>query len=90
MKQISAPELAAWLADAGRAKPLLLDVREPWEFETARDLCEQVCVRLMRNNPPNVTAGEVIPLQERLTRGRDSTRCLQNHRLAVHTGREVR
>ncbi len=36
MKQISAPELAAWLADAGREKPLLLDVREPWEFEKAR------------------------------------------------------
>jgi rhodanese-related sulfurtransferase len=28
--------LAAWLADAGRAKPLLLDVREPWEHQTAR------------------------------------------------------
>ena len=36
MRQISAPELAAWLADAGRDKPLLLDVREPWEFEKAR------------------------------------------------------
>lgn len=36
MKQISAPELAAWLADASREKPLLLDVREPWEFERAR------------------------------------------------------
>jgi rhodanese-related sulfurtransferase len=36
MEQISAPELAAWLADAGRGKPLLLDVREPWEFERAR------------------------------------------------------
>ena len=36
MKQISAPDLAAWLADAGRAKPLLLDVREPWEFDKAR------------------------------------------------------
>jgi rhodanese-related sulfurtransferase len=36
MKQISAPDLAAWLADAGREKPVLLDVREPWEFERAR------------------------------------------------------
>ena len=36
MKQISAPELAAWLADASREKPLLLDVREPWEFERAK------------------------------------------------------
>jgi len=36
MKQISAQDLAAWLADAGREQPLLLDVREPWEFERAR------------------------------------------------------
>jgi rhodanese-related sulfurtransferase len=36
MKQISAPDLAAWLADAGREPPLLLDVREPWEYEKAR------------------------------------------------------
>lgn len=35
MKSISALELAAWLADAGREKPLLLDVREPWEYEKA-------------------------------------------------------
>ena len=36
MKQLSAPELAAWLADADRAKPLLLDVREPWENSVCR------------------------------------------------------
>jgi rhodanese-related sulfurtransferase len=36
MKEIKPPQLAAWLADAGREKPLLLDVREPWEFERAR------------------------------------------------------
>lgn len=36
MRSISAPELAAWLADPGRAKPLLLDVREPWEYQKAR------------------------------------------------------
>jgi rhodanese-related sulfurtransferase len=36
LKNISPAELAAWLADAQRPKPVLLDVREPWEFETAR------------------------------------------------------
>lgn len=36
MKQITPSELAAWLADAGRARPQLLDVREPWEWQTAR------------------------------------------------------
>ena len=34
MQHITAPELAAWLADPSRPKPLLLDVRENWEFET--------------------------------------------------------
>ena len=36
MQQISPSDLAAWLADAGRDQPVLLDVREPWEFEKAR------------------------------------------------------
>lgn len=36
MRQISPQDLAAWLADVGREKPQLLDVREPWEFEKAR------------------------------------------------------
>lgn len=34
MQQISALQLAATLKRTGEAKPLLLDVREPWEFET--------------------------------------------------------
>jgi rhodanese-related sulfurtransferase len=36
MREITPGELAAWLADASRKKPLLLDVREPWEVEKAR------------------------------------------------------
>jgi rhodanese-related sulfurtransferase len=36
MKQISPAELATWLADSARDKPVLLDVREPWEYERAR------------------------------------------------------
>jgi rhodanese-related sulfurtransferase len=34
MNHLTAPELAAWLADASRPRPLLLDVREKWEYET--------------------------------------------------------
>jgi rhodanese-related sulfurtransferase len=34
MQHLTAPELAAWLADDSRATPFLLDVREPWEFDT--------------------------------------------------------
>ncbi|MDP3670363.1 MAG: rhodanese-like domain-containing protein [Telluria sp.] len=36
MQHMTAPELAAWLADPSRERPLLLDVRENWEFETCR------------------------------------------------------
>lgn len=36
IKQISPAELAAWLADKSRERPLLLDVREPWEHDKAR------------------------------------------------------
>ena len=36
MKTVSVRELAGWLADAERAKPLLLDVREPWEQQICR------------------------------------------------------
>lgn len=36
MRSITPAELAAWLADEAREKPLLLDVREPWEHEKAR------------------------------------------------------
>jgi rhodanese-related sulfurtransferase len=36
MRQITAPELATWLADPAREQPLLLDVREDWEFQTCK------------------------------------------------------
>ena len=31
IQPLSARDLAAWLADPARPRPLLLDVREPWE-----------------------------------------------------------
>ena len=34
MQHITAPELATWLADNGKPSPVLLDVREPWEYQT--------------------------------------------------------
>lgn len=32
MQQITAPQLQEWLSDNTRPPPVLLDVREPWEF----------------------------------------------------------
>lgn len=34
--QIAPAELAAWRADAARAAPVVVDVREPWEYERCR------------------------------------------------------
>jgi rhodanese-related sulfurtransferase len=36
MQQINASQLAQWLADPAREKPMLLDVREPWEYDLCR------------------------------------------------------
>lgn len=35
LREITARELADWLADESRPRPLLLDVREPWEVALA-------------------------------------------------------
>jgi len=36
MKNLSVAELSQWLADTQRERPLLLDVREAWEFALCR------------------------------------------------------
>ncbi|MFN3565398.1 MAG: rhodanese-like domain-containing protein [Burkholderiaceae bacterium] len=48
MKTLTAPELARWLKDETRPKPLLLDVREPWEFQICRiDGSEPIPIRTL-------------------------------------------
>jgi rhodanese-related sulfurtransferase len=34
MQHLTVQELAMWLADVSRPQPVLLDVRETWEYET--------------------------------------------------------
>lgn len=34
--RLTSADLAAWRADASRAAPVVVDVREPWEFERCR------------------------------------------------------
>jgi len=57
MKQIAPAELARWLADPARAKPVLLDVREPWEFQT----CHIAGSRHVPMNEIPARAGETDP-----------------------------
>jgi rhodanese-related sulfurtransferase len=59
MQQLTAPEVAAWLADSARPAPLLLDVREPWEFET----CHLDGARLMPMNTVPARQQELDPEQ---------------------------
>ena len=60
MKNIAPAELARWLADASRKKPVLLDVREPWEFET----CHIEGSRHIPMGEVPSRAGEVDPEDE--------------------------
>ena len=36
MQQLTVVQLKEWLDDASRDKPVLIDVREPWEFDICR------------------------------------------------------
>jgi rhodanese-related sulfurtransferase len=36
MQQLSPTQLKSWLDDPARSKPVLLDVREPWELDVCR------------------------------------------------------
>lgn len=55
MQHITAPALSDWIADTSRAKPVLLDVREPWEYQT----CHIGGATLM---PMNTIPGRVAEL----------------------------
>ncbi len=57
MQQLTAPELAHWLADASRPRPLLLDVRELREYE----ICHIADVLLMPMNTVPARIEELDP-----------------------------
>ena len=60
MRELSPAELAAWLADPARARPLLLDIREPWEFQTCR-IADSL---LMPMREVQARLGEIEPATE--------------------------
>jgi len=57
MRNLTPAELAAWLADGARERPVLLDVREPWEFQT----CHIAGARLVPMNELPQRLGELDP-----------------------------
>ena len=57
MQQLRARQLADWLADSQRTAPLLLDVREEWEFE----LCHIAGAQLMPMQTIPGRLGELDP-----------------------------
>lgn len=57
MQQIDAQELHQWLQDTRRTAPLLLDVREPWEYE----YCHIANAQLM---PMNNLSGKLDSLDK--------------------------
>jgi rhodanese-related sulfurtransferase len=60
IKQISPMELASWRADAARPAPVVVDVREPWEFELCRI-----------EDSLNVPLGQIPARHAELPRNRD-------------------
>ena len=74
---IQPAELSAWLSDAARGRPLLLDVREPWEIAAARiDLPGARCVNIPMRELPGRLA-ELDPAQAILGLCHHGVRSLQ-------------
>lgn len=72
MRNLAPAELAAWLADPARPKPLLLDVREPWEFQT----CHLPGARLVPMNELPARLHELDPDAEMVAICHHGTRSL--------------
>jgi rhodanese-related sulfurtransferase len=60
MQRIAPVQLREWLNDPRREKPVLLDVREPWEYDTARIAGAQLVP--MRELPARI--GEIDAARE--------------------------
>lgn len=63
MKQLSGPDLIGMSAAAGVPAPLLLDVREPWEFALAAIRIDGLQTLPMPMNSVPARLGELDPAQ---------------------------
>ena len=80
VQNLSVAELAAWLADPSREAPVLLDVREPWEFQTCR--IPQSLLMPLREVPARMgeleSAGEIVVICHHGTRSLRAALFLQS------------
>jgi len=75
MEHLTPQQVAAWVADAARLPPVLLDVREPWEFEKAHITGS---VLMPMSTLPSRLA-EIEALQEASTEAGQSIVCICHH-----------
>lgn len=82
MKQIRPTELKAWLDDPQREPPLLLDVRELWEFER----CHIANTRLVPMGSIPARLGELDPARETVVVCHHGVRSFHVARFLEHNG----
>jgi len=82
MQHLRPAELKAWLDDPERPKPLLLDVREGWEFER----CHLQGVTLLPMSTIPTRVGELDPQRETVVICHHGVRSFHVARLLEHNG----
>ncbi len=84
MQQLRPAELKAWLDDSQRTQPLLLDVREPWEFER----CSIAGAISMPMSRIQSTFGQLDPAREMVVICHHGVRSFHVARFLEHNGFE--
>jgi rhodanese-related sulfurtransferase len=84
MRQLRPAELKSWLDDPQRTRPLLLDVREPWEFER----CHIAGATLSPMSQIQSTYGQLDPDQEMVVICHHGVRSFHVARFLEHNGFE--
>jgi len=82
MQQVSAHQLADWLGDPGRDRPVLLDVREPWEYE----LCHVAGSKHLPMHAVSARLGELAPDKDVVVICHHGVRSMQVGMFLEHAG----
>lgn len=82
MEQIHPVALKAWLDDPGREPPVLLDVREPWEFE----ICHLPGARSIPMQSLPAHLAELDPQRETVVICHHGVRSFHAGRFLEHSG----